>query len=224
MIFKCRVILTKNGKYLKTLHKCQTRKSAFLRYRKHIEENKSVIFPKKFTNTKIVGVRPVEFKILVVKITESDDKFRVLRDKYGRTYTEKPIGIFTVLDDHEFNFEESFWIYGMNNKGHARPTIKELIKKITIGAYKKNVLKQIIVIHNKLVIYSEDSFDMILCKNKNDAQRLHHKLHQAAVKNKITGFTFGGTIKSKKMISDTYKLIMERTGWPKTKVMRYTNC
>ena len=39
--------------------------------------------------------------------------------------------------------------------------------------------KEVIVLYNKLVIYNEEQFDMVICKNKKDAQRLHHTLYEA---------------------------------------------
>lgn len=221
-----RVIITKNGKYLSTIWRCQMRKTAFTQFRKFKEENKEVIFPKKYINSivnKKHGVRPVEFKIYVVKNTKPNDKFRILRDKFGRIYTEKPIGDWTILDDYEYNFEEQFLVYGINAKGKNRYTVKDIVKKISVGAYKKDVLKQVIVVHNKLVIYSEDSFDMILCKNKEDARRLQLYLYKVSIKNKITGFTFAGIAKSKKIISQMYLIIQKFTGWSLTKIRVNTN-
>lgn len=222
-----RVIVTKNGKYLSTLWRCQKKSTAFIQFTKFKGENKDIIFPKKYINSivnKKHGIRPVEFKILVVKNTEPNDKFRVLRDKFGRTYTEKPIGSWTILDEAEYNYEEQFLVYGVGARGKERYTVKDIIKKITVGAYKKDVLKQIIVVYNKLVIYNEDSFDMVLCKNKQDAQRLHHFLYKLSVKNKITGFTFAGTVqKRSKVLNQMYQIIHDRTGWSLKKIRLYSN-
>lgn len=217
-----RVIILKDGKYLSTILRCQKRSTAFIRYRKFKEENK-VLFPQKFINNP-KGVKPVEFEIVVVKNTEPNDKFRTVRNKLGKVYTEKPLfGIWTILDKDEYNFEETFWVYGMNNRGNNRPTIKEILKRLTVGAYKKEMTKMVCTLHNKLLIYNEEHFDMILCKNKQDAQRLQQELYKASKANKIKSFIFIGTVISKKLISDMYRLIVERTGWKITKVRRYTN-
>jgi hypothetical protein len=213
-----RVILTKNGQYVKTLHRCRTRSTSFINYRKLIEENKSVIFPKRFVN--YFGIIPVKYKICVIKETEEDDEFRTLRDEKGKLYTEKALGDWTIIDDNPYEIEEKFWMFGRDPK-KDRVTIHDIIKPIMAGAYKKNVVKQLIVAQNKLVLYNEDQFEMVICKCKEDAQRLHHTIHKACKKNKIKSIIFMGTaIESN--ISTIYQIIQQHTGWPITKIHRTT--
>ena len=87
------------------------------------------------------------------------------------------------------------------------------------GAYSKKVVKQVIVVYNKLIIYNEEQFDMVLCKNLQDAQRLHHSLGKIAKKQKIKSLLFMGTA-SKATIGRMYDLIHDETGWPYTKIRR----
>jgi hypothetical protein len=213
-----RVIITSNGKYKMTLHRSKTRETAFINYHKLIDENQQVMFPKKYTNTK--KIKPVEYKICVVKPTEEGDVFRTIRDDFGRTYIEKPIGEWTILDSHSYQFEEKFWVFGMNPKAN-RPTIREIVKRLMTGAHKKNMTKQIIVVYNKLLIYNEDQFDMVICKCKSDAQRLHHTLAKIAKKQKIKSLLFMGTA-TPATTSRLYDLIQENTGWSYTKIWRTT--
>jgi hypothetical protein len=178
-----RVILTSNDRYVSTLHRCKTKETSFINFRKKIEENEKVMFPKKFINNN--GIKPVKYKIYCVKNTEETDEFRTVRDSLGRVKIEKPLfGIWTVLDSADYEVEEEFWVYGNDSKAN-RPTIHKIIKLLmkNIGIAKTN--KVIIVVHNKLLIYNEHEFDMVICKCKKDAQRLHHTLAKAAEKNKI---------------------------------------
>jgi len=109
-------------------------------------------------------------------------------------------------------------IIGMENKTE-RPTIKEIVRRLMLGAYGKKMVKQIIVVHNKLLIYNEEQFDMVICKNLEDAQRLHHTLSKIATKQKIKSLLFMGTA-SKATIGRMYDIIHEETGWPYTKIRR----
>jgi hypothetical protein len=210
-----RVILIANGEYKKTLHRCKTRETAFINFHK-IKENNNVLYPKKFINTK--GIKPVKYEICVTKPTEDSDTFRILRDDYGKLYTEKPLGDWTILHSNEYLVEETFWIYGLNSKA-KRPTISEVVKRLMIGAHGKKMVKQIIVVYTKLLIYNEDQFDMILCKNMEDAQRLHHTLAKIAKKQKIKSLMFMGTA-TKATRSFLYDLIHEHTGWDYKKIGR----
>jgi hypothetical protein len=209
-----RVILTSNGKYKKTLHKCKTKETAFLNYHKLREENK-VLFPKKFLNTN--KIKKVKYEICVTKPTEETDTFRILRDAYGKLYTEKPLGDWTILTSDEYEIEETFYLYGY--KEEERPTIKEIVKRLMIGAHSKKMVKQIIVVHNKVIIYNENQFDMVICKNLEDAQRLHHTLAKIAKKQKIRSLMFMGTA-TPATIGRIYDIIHEETGWPYTKIRR----
>lgn len=213
-----RVIIIKNGKYQKTLHKSKRRETAFTNYWKLIDENQKVIFPKKYLNTK--KIKLVEYKICVVKLTEKGDVFRTVRDDFGRTYVEKPIGDWTILDSSTYQIEERFWVFGLDPKAD-RPTIKEVIRRLVSGAYKKNMTKQVIVVNNKLLIYNEEQFDMVICKCKNDAQRLHHTLAKTASKQKIKSLLFMGTA-TPATANRLYDVIQENTGWSYTKIWRTT--
>jgi len=210
-----RVILTTNGVYSKTLHKCLTRDTAFINYHK-LKEKNTILYPRKFINTN--GIKPVEYQICVTKVTEPTDVARTLRDKYGKVYTEPALGDWTILDSDDYQVEETFWIYGLNPKGN-RPDISEVIKRLMVGAYAKNMVKQVIVVYNKLIIYNEDQFDMIICKNLEDAQRLHHTLAKIARKQKIKSLMFMGTA-SKATNSVMYDLIHEKTKWSYIKIRR----
>ena len=210
-----RVILTFNGEYKSTLYRCKTRKSAFIKFHKIKEENK-VLFPKKFVNDGCI--KPIKYEIKITKITEETDTFRTLRNDYGKTYVEKPLGEWTILHSDDYEVEETFWIFGLENRKN-RPTIKEVVKRIMDGAFALKKMKQIIVVHNKLVIYNEEQFDMVICKNIYDAQRLHHTLAKIAKKQKFKGLLFMGTA-SKLMVGRMYDLIVEKTGWKIQKVRR----
>ena len=212
-----RVVLVANGEYKKTLHKCKTRETAFINFHKIKDENK-VLYPKKFINTG--GIKPVKFEIYVTKPTEEGDSFRLLRDDYGKTYIEKPLGDWTILHSDDYQIEETFWVYGLDSKAE-RPNISEVVKRLMQGAHGKKMVKQVIVVYNKLIIHNEEQFDMVLCKNLEDAQRLHHTLAKIAKKQKIKSLLFMGTA-SKAMNGRLYDLIHDETGWPYSKIRRTT--
>lgn len=199
-----------------TLHRCKTRDTSFINYRRLIDENVSVVFPRKYVN--YGGIKPITYRIAIVKDTEEGDEFRMLRDSMGRTYKEPPLGDYTIIDDNPYQIEETFWMFG-KDPVHERVTIHEIVKPIMFGAYKKDMVKQLIVVHNKLVLYNEEQFEMIICKCKEDAQRLHHAIHKACNKNKIKSILFMGTANDI-TVSGMYEVIQNNTGWKMTKIRR----
>lgn len=199
------------------MHRCRTRDTSFINYQLIKKENESVIFPRRFINSN--GIRPVRYQICVVKDFEEGDESRVLRDEIGRVYKEDLLfNKWVVLASHEYNYEETFWLYGFNPI-HDRKTIHDIMKPLMAGAYRDKYTKQIIVVHNKLIIHSDEEFNMVICKNKKDAQRLHHALHKAANKGKFKSLIFMGTA-SPATVSRMYDVILENTDWSIEKVRR----
>jgi len=213
-----RVILTKNGEYIKTLHRCRTEETSFINFNR-IKDNNNVLFEKKFVNCN--GIIPVKYKIYIVKDFEESDKPRLTRDKYGRVKYEEPLfGIWTIIHDSDYLIEETFWVYG-KDPVHDRQNIKDIMKLLMVGIHSPKKIKQIVVINNKLLIHVEDQFDMVICKCKEDAKRLYLELYKAARLNNITNLLFMGTA-NKKMAGDYYEMIHKHTGWNYTKIWRTT--
>jgi hypothetical protein len=211
-----KVILTKNGEYKKTLHKTSKRELGFLVFHELVELNKKIMFPKRYVNG--LKIKLVEYNICIVKTTEPNDEFRTLRDNLGKTYQEQPIGPWTILHSSPYNLEETFWIYGLE-KVYPRPTIVAVVKKLVTGAHKKQITKQIIVVHNKLIIYNEEQFDMVICKCLADAQRLHHALAKVAKQQRLKNLIFMGTA-APANIGRMYDVIKEHTKWSIQKIRR----
>ncbi len=208
-----RVVLLVNGQYKKTLHKCKTRETAFINFYK-IKEANIVTYPKQWLNSS--RIKPVNYEICVIKPTEPNDTFRTLRNSLGQLYTEKPLGDWTILHSLPYDIEETFTIFGYVGD---RPDISVIVKKLVVGAHSKKMVKQVIIVHNKLIIYNENQFDMVICKCLEDAQRLHHTLAKVAAKQKIKSIMFMGTA-TKATIGRMYDLIHQKTGWPYTKIRR----
>jgi hypothetical protein len=218
MVF--RVVLLKNGEYKKTLYRCETRESAFKRFHLMVDENKTVKFPQKHVNSH--KILPVKYQICITKPTEPTDKPRMLRDSFGKLYKEKLLGDWTILHADDYQIEETFLIYGMDGHNKAdRPNIDVVAKKLFAGAYKKNITKQVIVVHNKLVVHNEESFDMVICKCLEDAQRLHHAIAKIASKQKIKSLVFQGTA-TPATVSIIYRVIKANTNWSWIKIRRRT--
>jgi hypothetical protein len=137
-----------------------------------------ILFKKEFINYN--GIIPVTYKIYAVKDYEESDKPRLIRNRYGKLIVEKPLyGIWTVLHEFDFDIEEKFWVFGYNPK-KERKTIVDIIGLIMVGMNDPKKTKQVVVVNNKLLIHVEDQFDMVICKCKRDAQRLHHALAKAS--------------------------------------------
>ena len=192
--------------------------TSFLNFNKIKTEN-DVFFKKEHIN--YYGIIPVEYKIYIVKDYEESDEPRLIRNRLGKLTYEKPIfGIWTILYESNYDIEETFWVYGYD-KRNDRKTIVDIIGLLMSGMGDPKKTKQVVVVNNKLLIHVEDQFEMVICKCKKDAQRLHHALASAAKDNRIKNLYFMGTA-NKKMCGDYYEIIHEHTGWDYTKIWRTT--
>jgi hypothetical protein len=190
--------------------------TAYLRYHKFKDANK-VIFPKKYVNDGTI--KPIKYEIFLVKDIEDGDRKRLVRDSMGRLVDEEPMfNIWTILHSSDFEIEETFWVFGQPSK-KDRKTIHDVARIIMSDAKEIKKNRQVIVVHNKLVIHNDERFDMIICKNKRDCQRLHHLLKNESIKFKLKGLLFMGTC-SRASMPMLYEIIHINTGWEYRKIRR----
>lgn len=207
-----RLVLISNGVYKKTLLKSNSKKSLFVSYRMFKDNNKSILFPKRFINSN--GIHSVVYKICVVQDVLDDSTVVNL----SGNFLETPFGIKLVLVSSVYNIEETFWMYGRDSKTE-RVNIIDILNTLVVPLLNPINNKNVIVVHNKLIIYNEDIFDMIICKSILDAQRLHHMLFKSVSEVNIKYILFLGTA-STVMISEMYDIILKNTDWTIEKIRR----
>jgi hypothetical protein len=146
---------------------------------------------------------------------DSDSPFYV-RDELGRN---KPVDIksdkWSLIHKDDFLYEEKFTVYGYDE----RLETKDIIKKILLRRNKKDKIKQINYVINKVLIYQNGDFDVIVCKNSSDARRLYKTLREFCETNKVNNIMFTGLV-GKRNRTKLYKRIVEKTGWTMNKTYR----
>ena len=141
------------------------------------------MFPK--TNINYNEIKKVDYKICVIKDTEDGDKFRMLRDEFGKLYEEKPLGDWTILADSEYKIEEVFKHKNTNTSYDFRG----LVKKFLVNDSDTRV---ILSMNNKLVIeyFENEHLDVFVLKNRADSQRLNETIRDFTYANGLTNFIF----------------------------------
>lgn len=203
-----RIILTLDGKQKKLFFKSKDRELTLKEFNKlTIQNNKNIVFPKIFNNNK--GINKCQYELLLLKemgpesIVDSD---RVFNNNYK------------IILRENYLMEETFSVYGFNSRTE-RKTVQDIVKILT--EQKSASHKEVIIVHNKLLIYNEDFFDMIICKCEYDARRLNSILFDLFNKNKTHKFIFVGLAKLEHM-TFLYDLIQEETQWPRNRIRRTT--
>ena len=211
MLYK--IIITKDGKKKKVLYEGSSEDTAKEKYFNTKDKN-IVLFPKK--NNAYKKVKPVHYEIMFLKEKEDSDSPFYVRDELGRN---KPVDIksdkWSLIHKDDFLYEEKFTVYGYDE----RLETKDIIKKILLRRNKKDKIKQINYVINKVLIYQNGDFDVIVCKNSSDAIRLYKTLREFCETNKVNNIMFTGLV-GKRNRTKLYKRIVEKTGWTMNKTYR----
>ena len=211
MLYK--IIITKDGKKKKVLYEGSNEDTAKEKYFNTKDKN-IVLFPKK--NNAYKKVKPVHYEIMFLKEKEDSDSPFYVRDELGRN---KPVDIksdkWSLVHKDDFFYEEKFTVYGFKE----RLETKDIIKKILLRRNKEDKIKQVNYVINKVLIYQNGDFDVVVCKNPSDARRLYKTLRKFCETNKVNNIMFTGLV-GKRNRTKLYKKIVEKTGWTINKTYR----
>lgn len=206
-IMEYKIIVIDHRRIVKTLKKGSVKRNLYEDFKRFLRGNADVKFPKRYLNKD--GIFEVQYYICMVEslVEENRDHGEILFDKY------------VIIHKEKYDLEEKFWMFGY----HPKSDKKELDDVAAILFSYKNQLnyRQALTLRNKLVVYNEERFDMVICKCEKDAQRLHHVLHEIAKSMKYTNIIFMGTC-AYEQLNRVYWDIVEYTGWSYDKVIRST--
>jgi len=211
MIYK--IIITKDGKKKKVLYEGSNEDIAKEKYFTTKDKNK-VLFPKE--NNAYKKVKPVSYEIMFLKEKEDNDSIFFERDELGRN---KPVDInsdkWSLVHKDDYYYEEKFSVFDYD----GRLETKDIIKKILLRRNKQDKIKQVNYVINKVLIYQNGDFDIVVCKNSSDARRLYKTLREFCETNKVSNIMFTGLV-GKRNRTKLYKRIVEKTGWTINKTYR----
>lgn len=216
-----KIILVRNKQKIKTFYSCRTHETAINKFNEYVKNNK-VFYPKKIVNDK--KIKSVKYELLLLKERTENDKNRMIKNDFGKiveeTVTDEK---WVIIDRNNYQIEESFWVYG-NSYKNERLTIKEIMKDILLKDIRKKYhTKQIIILQNKLIFQADEDFDIVFCKTKSEATRLHNTLMTTAKTTRMDKLMFMGHA-SDKMKYELYLKIQEKTGWTLKRIRRPSTC
>ena len=221
--FNYQIVRFDMNKRRKTIGKYREIEEAYEKKDELLEQNKSVVFPRMFTNNgrndaEIFDLKS-EYLILAKNVDDKDPS--KLRNEYGKFVTH-------VLDDNEWLIidkfpcleEETFWAYGFDQK-KDRKTVEWIYDNFVLKHIEDSFSIVNIYVYNNKVLFRYDfnEFNFVICKNISDAIRMYNFMQEKAKKIKkqviFTGFVKGwGDSRGK----DTIKMIKQKTGWKDKKI------
>jgi hypothetical protein len=222
------IITSNNGMQIKDIYSGVNIEYALNKLKELQKEyNKDIVFPVRFiSNKKEKTFIECDYKLILIKKrtdepNEYEGKVKNEFGKYVDCVTDSEHWIF--IDELPYQIEETFWVYGYNPK-RQRKTFNFIFDNLIQYSEKnKYYFKELVVFKNKLLINSNDEFNMIICKNHKDSVRLYNKIHEVADNKKIKYLVYGGDIqKSSYSFHIWYNKIKSLTNWNNRKIMKNT--
>ena len=212
------IILTSNGKQIKTLYNCASEMLVNKKFDDLIEENKAVRFPVRFIN--IGKLVYANYEIYIIRRNDDDTKTTKLKDENGKIINfETNDDNWIIYDRETYYKEESFWVYGYHPV-FQRKDFNWVFENMISNDINKYNIKQVLVFRNKLLISTTYELNMVMCKNESDCIRLYNELEKEAMDKKIKYVFFSGDAYHSKLKKNWFERIKKLTGWSDTKIRR----
>jgi len=218
------IILVNHGKQLKSIDNDTTETKIYKKFNELLKENKNVILPVKYNNSRSKEIVESEYELVIIKcMQENDSHINKVRDEYGKFVDyETTDEDWIVIDRAPYDIEETFWVYGFHPRIQRKDFSWIFENFISNNSKDKYNSKLVLVYLNKLLIECNGKLDMVLCKNKSDCIRLYNKIEEFANKDKLKYVLFMGDIANSKHKLSWMDKIQELTHWPRKKIKRYT--
>ena len=192
---KYKIVLVKNFKILKVFKAYAYGKCAYAKFNKIKEENQ-VFYNKKYVNEGDT-LKKTTYEVLLLEKVEKKDKIqRKVFNNINQIVEETVIGDWNILTKFEYFFEETFKVYGLKK----RLTVPEILNDVILKIVEE--VHYFVVVINYLVIYNDNSIEVILCKNVFDAKRLYDFLFNFLREHNMLNLIFLGVAGQ----SERYKL------------------
>lgn len=221
-----KIISSLNGKQNGYIGNYRTYSEAYAKLKELEDENKNVLFPRKYLNSGIIGNIKDEY-LLLEKNRFGNKNDGMLRNEFGKIVKHKITNNtkWIIKDKIVKLVEETFWVYGHDPK-KDRKNCQWIIDNLIFDSIEsKYDIIRILVYKNKLIIkYDNKPMSIVMCKNKSDCIRLYNFISDKINKEKTKQVIFIGAYN---VICDARRElendIMELTGWNKIKIQRSTN-
>lgn len=212
------IYLMKNGKRVKFFGRKRFKNVALGLYFDLLKKNREEVAFKQ-TIVKNYG-KYVENKyelVLVKKLTpEESNNVTLLRDDSGKFIENYLVDAPThkILDKNEWLIEETFNVYGFDPQ-KERKTFDYIYNNIILKP-QTNAYSRLFIYNNKLIHHYDDDFDMVRCKNTQQAVKLYDTIEKKIDKKKYPNIFFMGKL-SGTSVEWVISEIQKKTGWTRNK-------
>ena len=147
----------------KVLFWSQKEETSLRRWDTYSRRKEKVVVPKHNAS-----YQPAEYDLVFAKQVDHIPKPYDYKDNLGRNIEIYLEGNWEIINMEPYKIEEKFKVYGKR-----RMTVKEIIGYIILSL---KTLTSIGIVHNKLIMHNEQKVELVLCKNKQDCERLYNAI------------------------------------------------
>lgn len=180
------ILLMKNNHKIKNIGRAWWLSSAMDIYNNAVKENhETVKFPVDIFETgegkqKQMRSQKAKYEIIVVSKIYDDEESNVshFRDENGKfvEYSIKDAD-YKIIARDDWYIEETFNVYGYH-PFKDRKNFDFILNEIVLKKGEYDDIKQIIILNNRLIVYTDSDMDIVTCKTSKEAERLHDVLQK----------------------------------------------
>lgn len=218
--FNYKIVACRNAKQFKYIGKFTSSDDAYAKIEELLKESEKVIIPSVMSHRDKVCDVVYEYLILE-KNRYGDKENAMLRNEFGKLVEHKTTSnLWVILDKFKYNEEESFWVWGYNNKTDRKNFMWIYDNIVKPSVETKYDVVRVMLYKNKVVIKNDrDELEMVICKCVDDAIRVYNKMEEFVKADKIKQIFFMGSYSNRgERKVQLENEIMELTGWDRAKV------
>ena len=157
---------------------------------------------------------------LILKKNNKGASANKLRNEYGKLVDHEVVGgKWLIVDKFPCLEEETFWVYGFDNK-KDRKTFSWIFNEfITEKVANPDTVVLIYVYNNKVIFkYDDEDFELVICKCVSDAIRMYNFIQARTRRFRKRIILLGATGGHSPRGAEIIDMIRKKTGWKDKKI------
>ena len=216
------IIRSRENRQSKYIGRYHTIADAYAKKEELAKLNSAVIFPRENVND---GRRDDEIfesktEYLILKKNDKGASANKLRNEYGKLVDHEVVGgKWLIVDKFPCLEEETFWVYGFDNK-KDRKTFSWIFNEFIANKVANPDTVVLIYVYNNKVIfkYDDEDFELVICKCVSDAIRMYNFIQAKTRRFKKRIILLGATGGHSPRGAEIIDMIRKKTGWKYKKI------
>lgn len=160
---------------------------------------------------------PFKYEVILLKRIdpEKDEQYSYIRNDNGKAimHVVEDDNNYIILEKAPWGIPETYYVYGYD-KEKDRKTGKWIMENLILDGVSKKNVRRVFKHGNRIVIQKGIDFELVICRGKDDCDRLYDSMSKYCVLHKHEYVFFTGDILNS-LVSKWEERIQKKTGWKK---------